>query len=335
MEDADAPVPAMEQIATPNVTSIEAVAAFLNVPPTRLIKSLIVTAPDGQPVLALVRGDRELNEAKLAKMLGGPAPLADTATVERVTGAPVGFAGPVGLKQTVRVVADREIEFVRDGVTGANAADAHFVHVQPGRDFPHPEYLDLRTAVDGDISPVDPAGRLSTQRGIEVGHVFHLGTKYSGAMGATFTDEAGAAQTILMGSYGVGVSRTMAAAIEQHHDADGIRWPISIAPFEVAVILVGTKDEAQKQAAEDLYRSLQAAGIDVLLDDREERPGVKFKDADLIGIPVQVVVGKGLAEGKVEVSLRRDKQAKQAVPIREVVAHIQELVARLKTEIEG
>lgn len=334
-EDPNTTVPAREQVATPNVTSIEDVSAFLNVSANRLIKSLIVAAPDGQPVLALVRGDRELNEAKLAKLLGGPSPLADADTVERVTGAPVGFAGPVGLKQTVRVVADREIGFVRDGVVGANLVDAHFVHVQPGRDFPHPEYLDLRTAVDGDISPVDPEGRLSTQRGIEVGHVFHLGTKYSAAMGATFTDEAGAAQTILMGSYGVGVSRTMAAAIEQHHDTDGIRWPITIAPFKVAVILVSAKDEAQKQAAEDLYHALQAAGLDVLLDDRDERPGVKFKDADLIGIPVQVVVGKGLAEGNVEVSLRRDKKAKEAVPVGEAAARVGELVARLKAEIDG
>ena len=159
-EDPDTEVAAMEKVATPGVSTIEAVAGFLNVPATRLIKTLVVTAPDGQPVVVLVRGDRELQEAKLAKLLGGPSPLADAAVVQKVTGAPVGFAGPVGLPSAVRVVADREVESIRDGVTGANEADAHLVHVLPGRDFPHPEYLDLRTAVAGDVSPADPEGRL-------------------------------------------------------------------------------------------------------------------------------------------------------------------------------
>ena len=167
VEDPDAAVPPMEQAATPGMTSIEQVSAFLNVPASRLIKTLIVTAPDSQPVVVLVRGDRELNEAKLARFLGGPSPLADAATVERVTGAPVGFAGPVGLARAVRVIADREVATVRDGVTGANAADAHFVHVLPGRDFPMPDLADLRTAVSGDVSPASPNGRLHEQRGIE------------------------------------------------------------------------------------------------------------------------------------------------------------------------
>ncbi len=332
-EDANAEVPAKEKVATPGKGGIEDVAEFLGIPATRMIKTLIVTGPDGLPVIVLVRGDRELEEAKLAKLLGGPSPLADAATVTRVTGAPVGYAGPVGLKETVRVIADREIEFVRDGVTGANEADAHLVHVLPGRDFPHPEYLDLRTAVDGDVSPMDPEGRLYTQRGIEVGHVFNLGTKYSDAMGATFTDENGATQTILMGCYGAGVSRTMAAAVEQHHDENGMRWPIPIAPFEVIIIPVSAKDDAQTQAAQDLYHDLQVAGIDVLLDDRAERPGVKFKDADLLGIPVKVVVGKGLTEGNLEVSLRRDAAGKEAVPAAGAAAHVLTLVANLKAEI--
>ncbi len=331
-EDPNTSVAAMEQVATPDVFTIEDVAAFLGVPATRLIKTLIVTAPVGTPVVALVRGDRELNEAKLAKLLGGPSPLADAALVEKVTGAPVGFAGPVGLKMPVRVVADREVALIRDGVTGANAADAHLVHVLPGRDFVQPEYFDLRTAVAGDVSPVDPEGRLFTERGIEVGHVFNFGTKYSAAMGAAFTDEAGKAQLMQGGSYGVGVSRTMAAAIEQHHDAAGMLWPISIAPFEVVVVLVDAKNDAQRGAAETLYASLQSAGIDVLLDDRDERPGVKFKDADLIGFPVKVVVGKSLSEGTVEVSLRRDSSTKQAVPVADVAAHVQSLVAGLKAE---
>ena len=234
------------------------------------------------------------------------------------------------------------MEFVRDGVVGANEADAHLIHVQPGRDFPHPEYLDLRTAIDGDISPVDPDGRLYTQRGIEVGHVFNFGTRYSAKMGATYTDETGASKLMQGGSYGVGVSRTMAAAVEQHHDDGGILWPISIAPFEVVVVIVGVKYEDQRQAAEDLYRELQVSGADVLLDDRDERPGVKFKDADLLGIPIKVVVGKSLSEGLVEISLRRDAANKDAanknaanqlaVPAQNAAAYVLNLIADLKGE---
>ena len=332
-EAADMDVAATEKVATPGVSTIDAVAAFLGVPPSRLIKTLIVSAPDGVPVVVLVRGDRDVQEAKLAKLLGGAAPLADAALVQRVTGAPVGFAGPVGLPADVRVVADREVQLIRDGVTGANEADAHLLHVLPGRDFPHPEYHDLRTAVAGDVSPADPEGRLYVERGIEVGHVFNFETKYSAAMGATFTDEAGKTQLLRGGSYGVGVSRLMAAAIEQHHDDSGIRWPVSIAPFEVVVVLVGVKDDAQKQAAEDLYRELSVSGVDVLLDDRDDRPGVKFKDADLIGIPIKVVVGKSLSEGTVEVSLRRDLAGKAAVPAAGAAAHVLDLLQALKAEV--
>ncbi len=332
-EDPDAPVPALETTATPGVTTIEDVSAFLHVPPTRLIKTLIVTAPDGSPVVALVRGDRELNEAKLAKLLGGPSPLADAATVERVTGAPVGFAGPVGLQLSLRVVADREVATVRDGVAGANAADAHYIHVQPGRDFPMPELADLRTAMAGDVSPAAPEGRLYEQRGIEVGHVFNLGTRYSAPMSATFNAEDGTIKPILMGSYGLGVSRTLAAAVEQHHDDNGIIWPVVLAPFEAVVVLAGWKDEDQRAASETLYTELLAAGVDALLDDRDERAGVKFKDWDLIGIPVQIVVGKSLAEGNVEVGLRRDKSRKEIVPVAEAAQHVIALIQQLKTEL--
>ena len=332
-EDAAAAVPALESVSTPGTSNIQAVSKFLDIPATRLIKTLVVAGPEGQPVVVLLRGDRELNDAKLAKLLGGLSPLADAATVLKVTGAPLGFAGPVGLQAPVRMIADREVATVRDGVVGANAADTHLVHVQPGRDFPHPEYFDLRTAGAGDISPVDPDGRLETQRGIEVGHVFNFGTKYSKSMGATFSDENGTTQFMLGGSYGVGVSRTMAAAIEQRHDDSGILWPISIAPFEVVIVLVWPKDDMQRQAAEDLYNDLRVGGIDVLLDDREERPGVKFKEADLLGIPVKVVVGKGLAEGTLEVSLRRSSDQKEAVAAQEAAAYVSELVNALRAEV--
>jgi prolyl-tRNA synthetase len=323
----------MQKVSTPNVSTIDAVASFLQVPSSRLIKTLVVTAPDGTAVVVLVRGDRELQEAKLAKLLGGPSPLAEAAVVQQVTGAPVGFAGPVGLPANIRVVADREVQFIRDGVTGANEADAHLIHVQPGRDFPHPEYLDLRTAIDGDVSPADPEGRLYTQRGIEVGHVFNFGTKYSKAMNATFSDETGAVQLTHGGSYGVGVSRLMAAAIEQHHDENGILWPITIAPFEVVVVQAWMKDDAQRDAAEALYKALKASGVDALLDDRDERAGVKFKDADLLGIPVKVVVGKSLAEGTVEVSLRREPGSREAVPVESAAVHVAQLLQSLKAEI--
>ena len=332
-EDANTAVPALESVSTPGTSNIQAVSKFLGIPATRLIKTLVITGPGGQPVVVLLRGDRELNDAKLAKLLGGPSPLADAATVLQVTGAPLGFAGPVGLKVPIRMIADREIATVRDGVAGANAADTHLVHVQPGRDFPHPEYFDLRTAGAGDISPVDPEGRLETQRGIEVGHVFNFGTKYSKSMGATFSDENGTTQLMLGGSYGVGVSRTMAAAIEQRHDDNGILWPISIAPFEVVIVLVWPKDDMQRQASEDLYNDLRVGGIDVLLDDREERPGVKFKEADLLGIPVKVVVGKGLAEGTLEVSLRRSSDQKEAIAAQEAAAYVSELVNALRAEV--
>ena len=332
-EDPDAEVLARELVSTPGVSTIEAVSAFLGIPATRLIKTLIVTAPDKSPVVVLMRGDRELNEAKLAKLLGGPSPLADAALVQKVTGAPVGFAGPVGLALPVRVIADREVATIRDGVTGANAADAHLLHVLPGRDFPAPEYVDLRTAVAGDVSPVDPEGRLYTQRGIEVGHVFNFGTRYSLKMNAMFTDETGKSQLMQGGSYGVGVSRTMAAAIEQHHDAAGMLWPISIAPFEVVVVLVDPKNDAQRDAAEALYASLLASGIDVLLDDRDDRPGVKFKDADLIGFPVKVVIGKSLSEGTVEVSVRREGASKEAIAVSSAAGHVAGLVNGLKAEL--
>ncbi len=329
-EEADAAVPPRELVATPNASSIDDVSRLLALPAQRLIKTLVLQGPQGELVVALVRGDREMHEAKLAKALGGASVLADAAAVERVTGAPVGFAGPIGLAQAVRVIADREIEHVRDGVVGANQADAHFVHVQPGRDFPHPEYLDLRSAVAGDASPAHPGETLSTARGIEVGHVFNLGTRYTVAMNATYNDEGGKVKPIVMGSYGIGVSRVMAAAVEQHHDDSGILWPVAIAPFEAVVVLVGTKDEAQTQAANDLYAQLMQLGVDVLLDDREERPGVKFKDWELVGIPVQVVVGKGLAEGTLEVSLRRDRASKRAVPVADAAEAVREMLSALR-----
>jgi len=296
-----------EEVPTPNVRTIEELSAFLNVSPERMIKTLVYVA-DGEPVVALLRGDRELNEVKWTRLLGCSqlAP-ATPEVVSQVTGAPVGFAGPVGL-QGVRILADYEVAAIEDAVTGANKADTHLVHVWAGRDFQPEEYVDLRSAVAGDRCP-ECEGTLLAARGIEVGQVFKLGTKYSKALGAGFLDEDGVERPFIMGCYGIGVTRTMAAVIEQHHDQDGIIWPASIAPFHVDIVVIDPKDSAQAEAAESLYRSLWAVGIETILDDRPERPGVKFKDADLIGFPLRLVVGpKSLAEGKVEVRVRATQE---------------------------
>jgi prolyl-tRNA synthetase len=273
------------------------VCAFLHTTPDRLVKTLLMRV-DGKPVAALVRGDRELNPYKLMHALHGESvEMLDAETIQRLTGAPVGFAGPVGLPADLPLYADYELRGLQDFITGANEADAHLIHVCWGRDFPEPIWADLRVAQAGDPSPRHPEGILQEVRGIEVGHIFQLGTKYSQAMGALFTDAEGNQHPIIMGCYGLGVSRCLAAVVEAHHDEDGIRFPITVAPFEVILILVNPEDASQRAAAEQLYESLQAHGIEVLYDDRDERSGVKFKDADLIGIPIQVVVGRAVQHG--------------------------------------
>ncbi len=325
----DAQTAMSEIVATPNAHTVEEVTAFLNVTAQDVIKTIICLA-DGKPIAALVRGDRELNLPKFTRFAGAKeVVLADAATVMRVTGAPVGFAGPVNLAEPVPIYADHELSGRRGYVVGANQADAHRTSVAPERDFTATAYGDIRTAIAGDKCPRDPVGHLIEARGIEVGHIFKLGTKYSKDMNALYQNEAGEKHPVIMGCYGLGVSRTMASAIEAHHDENGIVWPINIAPFEVTII-VYTKDEVQMQAAQELYSGLKADGVDVLLDDREERLGVKFKDADLIGIPIQVVVGKALADGKVEVGLRRGKEGRQAVPVQDALAFVANLVREEK-----
>jgi len=308
----------MEKVATPGKRTIEEVSALLKVAPADMLKSLVYLAA-GKAVMAVVRGDHEVNEIKLARALGVPEVfLAGDAEVERATGAPVGFAGPVGAK--IEVVADLSVRAVRNGVTGANERDAHLVGVNVGRDFEPARWADLRSASKGDRC-VKCGGTYESYRGIEGGHIFVLGTHYTEKMGASYADESGALRPIVMGCYGIGVSRLVAATVEQHHDADGIRWPVPVAPFEVLVTPLGT--EPDLAAATDLiYSGLLAEGIDTLLDDREERPGVKFKDADLLGIPVRVTIGKkALADGKVEMKLRTEKAA-TPVPVTEAVARV-------------
>ncbi len=297
----------VEKVSTPGKKSVEEVSAFLKVKPSSLIKTLVYETDKGV-VAALVRGDLELNEMKLKRVLDASfVALATEEKIAQATNAPVGFIGPVGLK--LPVYADWSVRDITGGVTGANEADAHLVNVQPGRDFT-PVYADLRNAVENDGCP-RCKGTLSIKRGIEVGHVFKLGTKYSTAMGATFLDEQGKERLMIMGCYGIGIGRTAAASIEQNHDANGIIWPRPLAPFACEIVPVNVKDEGSLRAAEALYDTLNKLGIETLLDDRDERAGVKFKDADLIGIPVRVTFGeRNLKQGLVEIKERREKEAR-------------------------
>ncbi|MBM4135125.1 MAG: proline--tRNA ligase [Nitrospira sp.] len=297
------PLRPLRKVATPGARTVAEVCAFLNVSPQQLVKTLLYKTPK-EIVAVLIRGDHEANEVKLKKLLGvTDLELADPETVAKTTGAPVGFAGPIGLKN-VRILADQSVAVMRNLVAGGNEANHHYVDANKDRDFAGVQVADLRNALVGDVSPRGD-GRLKIAKGIEVGHVFMLGTKYSKAMGSAFLDPQGQERLAVMGCYGIGVSRTAAAAIEQNHDAKGIIWPVPIAPFHVHLLPLSQSDAVQKQA-KILYDQLGQAGIEVLWDDRDERAGVKFNDADLIGAPLHLVIGeKGLAQGQVELKARR------------------------------
>ena len=327
---AAAPAQPMLEVDTPGQTSVADVAAFLGIAPEQVVKTLIYETEKGF-VAAMVRGDREVNEVKLLNALDVEhLTLASEEKVRQATGAPVGFAGPVGLPRDVRLIGDLSIREMAGFAVGANRGDAHRVGVEWGRDVELSDFRDLVLVVEGDPCPA--CGKpLALSRGIEVGHIFKLGTKYSEKLGCEFTDEAGENRPMIMGCYGLGIGRTVAAAIEQNHDADGIVWPLPLAPFEVLVTTLNAADPATAEAAETIVRSLEAQGVEVLYDDRDERPGVKFKDADLVGIPVRVVVGgKSLAAGQIELSLRKDPRAKLQVPVAEAPAKALELVAGLR-----
>lgn len=292
-----------QKIYTPNIRSIDELSSFLEMDASAIIKTLVYIV-DGKPVAVLVRGDHEVNEIKLANTLGAQhVELADSDTTERVTGAPVGFAGPIGL--AIPVYADQAVADMAEGAAGANEADFHYIHVMPGRHFQPAMIADFRNAVEGDACARCEEGMLRFHRGIEVGHVFKLGTKYSEALGAKFVDQNGREQAMIMGCYGIGVSRILSAVAEQSHDSRGIIWPAAIAPYQVHIIPVSVKDESQMKLAEELYGRLTEHGIEVLLDDRDERPGVKFNDSDLFGIPYRLVVGKLAANAEVEFVERR------------------------------
>ncbi len=319
--EADKP---LEKVHTPGMRSVEEVSGYLGVSPERLIKTLLYETSDG-PVVALVRGDYEINEAKLKRLLGCEwLHLAGEERILEITGAPPGFAGPIGIKG--RVVADHSVSTVSNGVTGANQEDYHYVNVNPGRDFSVDLYGDLRFAVEGDPCPRCNA-TVALSRGIEVGHIFKLGTKYSKAMGATFLDEKGRERLMVMGCYGIGIGRTVAAAIEQNHDEKGIIWPMPLAPYHVYLLAVNVKDGAIREASERIYRALGEAGIHVLYDDRDERAGVKFNDADLLGIPWRITVGSKIGEGRVEIKRRDSRKVETVSP--------EEAVERLKERIKG
>ena len=334
-----APDQGLEKTSTPGCTTCAQVAELLGLPLSRTVKSVVLATDDvddkGQPAgvtvwLMMVRGDHTLNDVKAGKIDGLKTGfrLATEAEILEHFGCKPGYLGPIGTHKRVRVVADRTVAVMADFVCGANAEDFHYTGVNWGRDLPEPELVaDIRNVVEGDPSP-DGAGALAIQRGIEVGHVFYLGTKYSKAMNATFLDEDGKPKHFEMGCYGIGITRILGAAIEQNHDARGIIWPESIAPFEVVICPVGWgKSEAVREHARQLYEALTGAGIDAMLDDRDERPGVMFADWELIGVPHRVTLGdRGLKEGVAEYQGRRDSEATK-VPVAEIASFI---IDRLK-----
>jgi len=299
-----APLQTMKEVHTPNKHTIQEVSDFLNVGPHQMVKTMIYIS-GGQPVAVLLRGDHEVNETKLTRVLGQETvALADRNTIEHVTGAHVGFAGPVGLK--IKIIADQAVSILRNFVTGANKSDTHLLDVNPDRDFKIDQIANIRYVTRGDKCP-KCSHELDVSQGIEVGHVFKLGTKYSDALKARFLDANGKENSIIMGCYGIGINRIIASLIERSHDENGIIWPLSLAPYQVIIIPVNVNDTNSMGMANSIYDDLtNNEGTDVLLDDRDQRPGVKFKDADLIGIPIKIIIGKKFTETKeLEIKLRK------------------------------
>ncbi len=316
---------------TPEMRSIEEVSKFLGVDPAHLIKTMIFES-DEEFVAVLIRGDLEINEVKLKNFLDCThLQLASEAKIEQITGGPQGFSGPVGL-EGIRIIADPTVMDLKQAATGANTLDTHLVGVVPGRDFQPADIVDLRTAKAGDPCP-NCSEAMIEKRGIEVGHIFKLGTKYSTAMKCNFLDAEGKENPMIMGCYGLGVGRTVAAAIEQNHDDKGIIWPLPLAPYEVVLVMLNSDKPDVVEAAEGLYTQLKDAGFDVLFDDRPERPGVKFNDMDLIGFPVRIVAGaRGLAEGNIELSLRSGGE-KTLVPITDMVETVKKTLEEIRAQL--
>ena len=311
-----------EEVATPRMRTIDEVSGFLKSEPERLVKTLIYLI-NGNPTAFLIPGNREINEHKIARLLEtSSVALADEATITKATGAPVGFAGPVGL--TIPIYADIGLRGYSGAITGANKADTHLLNVDLARDTKIQSYMDLCVVREGDKCPRCQA-KLKEKRGIEVGHVFKLGTKYSDKFSAVYLDEKGEKKPIVMGCYGIGVTRTLQAVIEQSHDARGIIWPVSVAPYSVVLVVPNTGHSDSVKAAETLMAKLEQQNIDVILDDRDERPGVKFNDADLLGFPIRVVVSeRSLAKNSIEIKLRAAEKA-EMLPVEQAESRILEL----------
>ena len=326
------PIPApekhhpLEKVSTPNAKSVEDLCTLLKVDANCVVKTLLYQTGENEITAVLIRGDHQANEIKIQRFLGlHDLMLASPEMVERITSAPVGFVGPVGLSH-VRLIADHAIGALNNFIVGGNESDIHLINVNANRDFTIDDWGDFREAQAGDLSPQSES-RLQTARGIEVGHVFMLGTKYSEKMGATYLDAEGQSQPAIMGCYGIGIGRTAAAAIEQNHDEKGICWPMPIAPFHVQILPV-TSSDAVRQASEQLYHELRQENIEVLLDDRNERGGVKFNDADMIGTPYHIIIGdKSLANNTIEVKDRKTGE-KIHLPPSEVTAWIKDAVTR-------
>lgn len=311
------------KIETPNAHTIDELVESLGMSAHNFAKTIIYKADD-KYIAAMVRGDRDVNEVKLKNLVGctDDLELAEPSMVREITKAQVGFAGPIGLG--IPVYADKEVEMMKNFVVGANETDMHYKNVNIGRDFTPDVVADIRVVVTGDKCP-KCGGEIKSEQGIEVGHIFKLGTKYSDALGLKYLDEEGKQQTVIMGCYGIGVTRCVAAAVEQLHDDNGIIWPVSIAPYQAIVVPANYKDEAQMAVAEKLYNELLDAGVEALIDDRAERAGVKFKDADLIGIPVRIVVGKKLGEGIVEYKERKMESAVD-IALDDAVSKVKEFI---------
>ena len=320
----DSEMLAIEKIHTPDVKTIDDLVGYMQCGADKFVKTILYNI-DGKIVAAMCRGDRDINETKLSNLYDATEmDLASFADVERVTGAKVGFAGPVGLKEKIDIVVDSEVSVMKNFVVGADETDYHLKNVNIGRDFEATTIADIRNAVEGDTCAKCGKGTLKMARGVEVGHIFKLGTKYSKALNCVYLDKDGKSNLVVMGCYGIGVGRTLAAIIEQHHDDNGIIWPAEVAPYKAIVVPTKVNDEENMSLAEKIYKDLTDAGVEVLIDDRNERPGVKFKDADLIGIPLRITVGRRAGEGIVEVK-RRDSDEALEMTADEAVAAAKEI----------
>ncbi|MCK9444823.1 MAG: proline--tRNA ligase [Tissierellaceae bacterium] len=314
----------LERVHTPEVTTIDALVEFFGIDHSKFAKAIVYSA-QGKPVIALIPGDRELNETKLCNYLGigeHDLEMADGDTILSITGADKGFTGPIGIKEDVRILVDSRISKMKNLVVGGNETDYHIKNANYGRDFSGEVVEDLLLVKEGDRCP-KCGQKLKMDRGIEVGNIFQLGTKYSDSLHAKFLDENGKEKPFIMGSYGIGVSRSVAAVVEQYHDEDGIIWPLVVAPYHVIITVINTKDEVQLELGEKLYTDLKSMGVEVLIDDRNERAGVKFKDRDLIGIPIRITAGKKSKDSVVEYSIRGE-EGRIEVPITDIIPLIKE-----------